>query len=201
MNMRSAFMASAAAAFLAVSAHGQVTQVGEFTGDLSENFENIAPPGTFNGVIFGGSATMMDNLAGNPVITTVLTDTTNNLFAYDGSFMGLVPTGWTTFTFDTPIIKFGGYIAHLTAAGTSGSISFYDDSNALIYAEALDVQYNTWAWHGWESDTPISKIVVSMNETPGAVAVFDNLELTFVPAPGAAALLAIGACGVRRRRR
>jgi hypothetical protein len=186
----------------ATSAVGaQVTPIGEFVGDATETFENIGPPGTFSGAIFGGDALMQDVLAGNPVITFNLSDGVNNLFAYDGTFMGLSPTGWTSFTFDTPVVKFGGFFAHLTSSNPTSSISFFDETGGLIEAQTLSVVYNEWNWFGWESDTPIGSIVINIAETPGATGVYDNLQITYVPAPGALALLAVGACVSRRRRR
>lgn len=201
-QIQSVLVIGAALAAPAAVAHAAVTPVGPFVGDLSENFENIAPPGSFPGQIFGGNALMRDTLAGDPVITFVLSNgiTGDSLFAYDGAYMGLSPTGWTRFTFDTPIYRFGGYFAHLYIDPPPGTISFFDERGGLLETLTHAPQYGTWNWFGWESDTPIGSILVNTGPFPGVTAVYDNLEISYVPAPGALALLALGACLQRRRR-
>lgn len=187
--------------FASASAQAAVMSIAQFIGDASETFENIAPPGPWPGAIFGGAATMSDAFAGNPVITFNLSDGTNNLVAYDGTFMGLTPTGWTHFDFDTPVARFGGFFAHETASNPGGTITFYDENGGTIDSQALNIEYNTWNWFGWESDTPIKSIDIHTGPNPGATAVYDNLEITYAPAPGALALLGACACFSRRRRR
>lgn len=189
--------------FLASTTNAAVLSIAEFVGDASETFENIAPPGSWPGDIFEGAGLMRDRLAGDPVITFNLSDFDNNLPAYDGTFMGLTPTGWTNFEFDTPVSRFGGYFGHLTVADPLGSISFYDDEGGLIETQSLDVVYNEWNWFGWESDEPIKRIEINTGPNPGMVGVYDNLQIAYAstPAPGAFALLGLGGLVSRRRRR
>jgi hypothetical protein len=187
---------------VAGTAHAAISTIGEFTGDATETFENIGPPQPYPGgmSIFGGDAVFNDTFTNAPWITPNLTDFSNELFAYDGAFMGLAPTGVVTFQFDTPILQFGGFFGHLSQGVSGGSISFLDDEGATIETLPFDLGYNQWSWFGWESDTPISGIAMSTGANPGFTTVYDNLQISHVPAPGALALLAIGGCMCRRRR-
>lgn len=184
---------------VATSAQAAVFSIAEFLGDATETFENIAPPGNWPGDIFEGAALMRDTLAGDPVITFNLSDFQNNLPAYDGTFMGLTPTGWTRFTFDTPVERFGGYFAHLTQSNPGGTITFFDDEGGTIETQPLNVVYNQWNWFGWQSDEPIKSILINTGPNPGTTGVYDNLQISYVPAPGALGLF--GACAVLMRRR
>jgi len=183
------------------SAMADVTPIGEFTGDAFEGFENIAPPGPFDGTVFGGQATMEDEFA-DPVIATNFFsgDGEVQLFPYDGNFMGLSPTGWTTFTFDTPVTQFGGFFGQVNDF-PSDAVTFFDEQGQEIDSIDFDLPVGEWTWHGWESDVPIASIEILAGENPTLTTVYDNLQVTFVPAPGALALLAVGACAPRRRRR
>lgn len=184
------------------AAAADVTPIDPFTGDAIETFEAIGPPAPYDGPmpIFGGGATMDDNFT-DPWIVTSLSDPDNTLFPFDGNFMGLTPTGWTVFEFQTPVTRFGGYFGHLTLELAAGDVTFYDGDGAVIDSVDHDVPYNEWTWRGWESDEPISRIEFHTGANPGVPSVFDNLQVAYVPAPGALALLAIGAIRSRRRRR
>lgn len=201
-SMEATMMAGLVGVALSCTAGAQVTSIGEFTGDAIETFEAIGPANPYPGGIdiFGGQGAFDDNFT-DPWITANLSDSDNTLFAYDGAFMGLAPTGWTLFTFDTPVVKFGGFFAHLSQGDPTGSVTFLDEQGGTIDAVGVTLLYNEWSWFGWESDTPIASITFNTGETPGVPTVYDNLQVTYVPAPGAVALLAIGACGARRRRR
>jgi hypothetical protein len=93
--------------------------------------------------------------------------------------MGLNPTGWTVIQFDTPALRFGGYIGAVNEAD-GGSVTFYDGEGAVIATLPLTIPYGDWAWRGWESDTPFSRVVIHPSANPGTTTVFDDLEVTFV---------------------
>lgn len=192
-----------AAAGLVSSAGAQVTGIGPFVGDAYEGFEGIAPPGSVPGPvpIFGGSATMTDAFAGNVIITTNLISflTNEEIFPWNGNLMGMAVTGFATFVFDTPATAFGGYIGTVDVL-SGGTISFYDESDALIQTLSMALPVNDWQWWGWSSDTPFRRVSIAANVNPGTPVVFDDMQVSFVPAPASASLLLAGALIARRRR-
>ena len=193
-----------AAAGLVSSAGAQVSAIGPFTGDAYEGFEGIAPPGSVTGPvdIFSGEGTVNDQFAGILVIASNLVSfvTNEEIFPYNGNLMGLSVTGFSTFTFDTPATEFGGYFG--TADNLSnGTISFYDESDSLIQTVPMELPLNDWQWWGWSSTTPFSRVSIAGNTNPGTPIVFDDLQVSFVPAPASATLLAAGGLLAVRRRR
>jgi len=200
---RTAAIVCAAAGFASV-AGAQVTGIGPFTGDGYEGFEGIAPPGSVPGPvdIFSGDATVNDQFAGILVIASNLVSfvTNEEIFPYNGNLMGLSVTGFTEFTFDTPATDFGGYFG--TADNLSnGTISFYDESNALIETVSMELPLNDWQWWGWSSSTPFSRVSIAGNVNPGSPIVFDDLRVNYVPAPAGSVVLALGGVIALRRRR
>lgn len=195
-----ALLAGAIASCLTLTASASVVEIGEFVGDVFENFEGIAAPGPIAGgmPIFGGTATF-DDFYSDPWITTVLSSPDINIFAYDGNYMGLAPTGWTRWTFETPVYKFGGYFA-TTFQGADGRVRFLDDQGNEIDTLAFSTEAGQWSWHGWQSTVGIAVIEIQSDVNPGLITVFDNMQASMVPAPGAMTLLVLGFGFTRRRR-
>lgn len=204
MNVqRVAFLA--AAALVAGAAHADVTPIGEFTGEFWENFEDIAPPGGYGGAmnIFGGAGTVADTLANTVVIaTSVASADTNweNVYPYNGFLMGLTPTGWTRFTFNTPVMQFGGYFGS-AAIQSGGTVTFRDEEGTVLTTLPISIPEMEWNWHGWQSDVPIGSVEIHSSASPGLPLVFDDLQASVVPAPGSLALLAFAGVAASRRRR
>ncbi len=183
------------------SAGADVTAIGPFTGDASEGFENIIPPGPYAGPMpIFGSADTIDDFYTDPWIATVLSGGGYELYPYNGNLMGLTPTGWTVFDFDTPVLKFGGYMGTVNA-GPPGDVTFFDNEGVVIETQAFSLPQGDWAWRGWESDVPVGSILIHTGANPGFTGVYDDLQVSYVPEPGAAALLAIGAALTIWRRR
>lgn len=178
--------AVAIAASPAAIAIAEVTPIDPFTGEAFETFEAIAPPGGVPGPvdIFGGQGTANDTLANTLVIAANLISfvTEEEIFAWNGNFMGLYPTGWTTYTFDQPAYSFGGYIGTADEL-TGGTARFYDESGALIEQLDFNLPLNDWAWYGWTSDVPFSKVEFQGDATPGKPVVYDDLQVSFTPPP------------------
>lgn len=202
MTQTSALTAALTASLaLAASATANVTEIGEFTGDVFEGFEAIGPPAPWDGPmpIFGGAATFDDEFT-DPWIATSLSGGDNvTVLPYDGNLMGLAPTGWSRFNFSTPIVQFGGFFA-TTMQAAGGRANFYGEDGELIESFDLEVSVGEWGWHGWESSEPIFSIELHTAKNPGTTTVYDNLQMTFLPAPGALTVLAFAAAGTRRRR-
>lgn len=183
------------------SASADIVPIAPFTGEAGETFENIIPPGPYSGPmpVFSGAATMDDEFT-DPWIAFSLSGGGFDLFPYDGNLMGLTPTGWTVFDFDTPVLRFGGYFGIVNLA-SGGTVTFLDDGGSVIETQAFDLPQAEWVWRGWESDVPIGSVVVHAGANPGITTVFDNMQLSYVPEPGTLALLtlAAGAAALRRR--
>jgi hypothetical protein len=180
-----------------------VTPVGEFTGDLSEGFENIFPPGGYPGPIplFGGEATMDDTLAHFCVIAFVWSNPNlGEVFPYNGNLMGGTVAGSTIFEFQTPVKSFGGF---LTTVGfdPGGSVVFRDVQGATIDTLSATIEPLLWTWQGWTSDVPIGSIEVIGAGVPGFSTIYDDLQVSFVPAPGSLGALIVGVGLASRRRR
>ncbi len=172
----------AATTSAAVSA--AVTPTDPFTGDAFETFEAIAPPGGVPGPveILGGAGTFNDTLANNLIITVNLISflTNEEIFAWNGNFMGCSVTGWTTYTFDEPAYSFGGYIGTVDEVA-GGTVRFYDEGGALIEQLDFNLPLNEWAWYGWSSDVPFTKVEFQGDPTPGKPVVYDDLQVSFTP--------------------
>lgn len=204
--MRQSIVTTAiATAFASASvAIADVTPIGEFTGVHSESFENIGSPGGLPGPvsIFGGAGTANDAFANTLVLATSVSSADTDwvqFFPYNGFLMGLTPTGHAVFEFETPVTEFGGFFGS-AAIHSGGSILFRDEAGGEIDSFDFNVTALEWGWQGWQSDTPIASIEIAASANPGAPLVFDDLQITPIPAPGALALLVLGATVQRRRR-
>ena len=58
-----------------------------------------------------------------------------------------------------------------------------------------------WQWNGWESDTPISRIVVTGNGIINGFLWYENMQIDLVPTPSAIAFFGVAAICRRRKRR
>ncbi len=177
-----------------------VEPIAPFIGEGSEGFESIIPPGPYSGPmpIFEGAGTI-DDYYTDPWIAWSLFGSGYEMYPYEGGNMGLTPTGWTVFTFDPPVRQFGGYFGTVNDV-SGGTATFYDAGGALIEVEAFDIPQAHWTWSGWYSDVPFASLVVQTNMYPGATGVYDAMQLSYVPEPGALALLVGGVALLLRRR-
>mgnify|MGYP001361004135 CR=1 FL=1 len=203
--MRNGTIVLTSIAALAAGAHAQVVAIDEFIGEHSEGFENIGPIGpmpTGPAAILGGAGTVTDALANFLMIAISVysfpTDT--NLYAYDGNLFGGSVTGWAVFEFETPVTQFGGFFATPDNA-SGGSVVFYSDEGDILASQSIALPLGEWTWFGWQSSVGIGRIEFFGNGDPSIALGFDNLQISYVPAPGAAAALAVAGLCARRRRR
>ena len=203
MNLRGSLLVGLVAIVLgSAAASADVIPIGQFSGDMFEGFEAIGSPGGYPGPfeIFDGQAVMDDDLAHTVMIAYSLYSgiTEESIYPYNGNLMGGLPTGWGYIEFDTPVVDFGGYIG--TADNLTGTtFTFKDDAGAVIDTLPVTLTLAEWTWCGWHSDTPIARIEILGNTSPGLGLTFDDLRAN-VPEPTSLSLLVIGV-GLARRRR
>jgi len=191
----------ALAVSIAGAATAAVNPIAPFVGGMREplNFTNTRI--SADQPIFGGAAHLVSH-DGNTYIHLLLGDTFNgvNVSPRTGSYI----LGWTEgpgiFLFNPPVTQFGAYWAN--NSGTNGATaSFFAADNSLLGTQpATDPSGGTWTWNGWQSTTPISRIVVSSTGVLNGFIWFDDLEAT-VPAPASVALPALSFAWLNRRRR
>lgn len=191
-------------AMLAMSAAADISTINPFIGEHFETFELIGMPGSVLGdvPIFDGHATLTDELA-NQVIAAINLNsflTGETIFAYNGNFMGGLPTGWGVIEFSQGAYDFGGYIGTADIL-SGGNVSFFDVNDQLIETVSLDLPLNQWEWYGWHSDTAFHKVVIHGGANPSLPIVLDDLQVNFVPAPSGIAALGFAGLALARRRR
>ncbi len=180
--MSRSLLMALASGMLVGAASADVTPIGPFTGEQFEDFENLQPPGGYPGpfTILSGHATINDQLANTFVFATVVSSANTNwvpFYPYDGFLMGLIPTGWTVLTFDPPVKRFGGYFGS-SGLQSAGTITFKDAGSNVLSSGPLTINAQEWAWYGWQSDVPISRIEYLSSGNPGNTVVFDNLTIS-----------------------
>lgn len=187
---------------LAAGAYAAVTPIGEFNGDLSEGFEAIYSPGAYPGPIpiFGGFATLDDNIAHTIVISYVWQGGGGVVYPYNGNLFSGAVVGTEIFTFSTPIQQFGGFF---TTVGpiADGTIIFRDEFGAAIDTLPMTITPAEWGWQGWSSSIPFKSIEIIGNNVPGISTQLDDLQLSYVPEPSTLGLIALGLGSLFGRRR
>ena len=196
--------AVAALSFVAFPGVGfaDITPIGPFTGQYSEplNFSNTNI--SASQPIFGGRA-RLDSHNGQTLIHLLLGSTLSGdpVTPRTGQYI----LGWTegpgVFVFTTPIVKFGSYWNNNSGV-SNATVKFYDSGNVLVGMQTAitPAPGNVWVWNGWESTTPVSRMVVEGSGVLNGFLWFDDLEITQVPGPGGAVVLALGVLMRRWRR-
>lgn len=202
--MKHAALTIAIAGGLVTAASGEVSAIDPFLGEHFETFELIGPPGSVLGQVpvFDDTATLTDELANQVVVAINLTSflTEEVIFAWNGNFMGGLPTGWGVLEFDQGAYDFGGYFGTVDEL-SGGNVSFFDANDQLIETVDMQLGLNEWTWFGWHSDQAFTKVVIHGGTNPGPPIVMDDLQVNYTPAPGALAMLGLAGVAASRRRR
>jgi len=90
-------------------------------------------------------------------------------------------SGFSVYTFDVPVQKFGGYFASNAPGPPSGTARFYDALDQLIDSADITIAPGcAWTWSGWEALAPIiSRVEVVSDSFGGAFIQMDDMEIAF----------------------
>lgn len=195
---------AAAAILLAstVASFAGVTAIPEFTGNLSEGFENVAPPGGQPTplTVLNGMATMDDQLAHFNVIAFSWQGPSGSFGPYNGNLFEGSVAGSTLITFTTPMSQFGGFF---TTSGTlpDGQAVFRDAAGTILGTVPMSITPVEWNWQGWTSSTPFTSVELISANSPGIGMQADDLQVTFAPEPASIGLVALSALALAPRAR
>ncbi len=186
-----------------------ITAVGPFVGDLSENFSSF--PGGTGGLtsldIFGGEVTLFRGEGGSVKIE-FSSERGGDLVVPRSSPVMLGQFGVMEWTFHTPISQFGGYFEN-NSRFDDIVISMYGANNQLIgtVSAHAPAAAQAWTWNGWHSDTPIHRLTTAGNDVVflNGFVWFDDMEITFatIPEPSVGLpilLISLAAMGWNRKR-
>jgi hypothetical protein len=162
---------------------GVITPVGPFTGEKSEGFDTqvIGDPfpvcvedRVFNDQAdlcsTGGCAHITPGWAFGCVIGP------NNTPRLYGSC-----DGFSIYTFDVPVVQFGGYFGSNVVPAPTATASLYDPNDDLIGTVDITIAPNcAWTWNGWSvSGTSISRVEVVSSVFGGAFVMMDDMEILY----------------------
>jgi len=177
---------------------GGIVPIGPFVGTNSENFNNTGVEGaTQTLTVFGGLATIQ-NLTAGGALKVEMSSSLDGVLETPRSPPWMVgQLGIAQWTFAQPVSEFGGYFAN-NSRFPDAVVDFYDVSGSLIGELNATIPNAplTWTWNGWQSDTPIGKIMITGNDAGflHGFIWYDDFELTVtstvVPEPASWALLA-----------
>lgn len=125
------------------------------------------------------------------------------IYAYEGShFQGDAGCLGYTFNFATPTDAFGAYFGSL-AVVAGGTAEIFDQTGASMGVFPIQGPSTTWKWDGWRGTdgTLFSKVKITPSNPFGGFLMVDAAATGLVPAPCAAATLALGLVMASRRRR
>ena len=179
-----------------------LVSTGPFTGDKSETFSSFGGgAGGYSSLdIFDGDVTIT-NLTDGGAVKIEFSST----LIFQGRSDTVVPRSFPVFmgqigimewTFHQPVSAFGGYFEN-NSFEDDVLFDFYDRNGALIDSVVASNPWaaDRWTWNGWESDTPIHRIVSTGNNATllNGFVWYDDMEIRFstVPEPGSLTLAGI----------
>ena len=202
------FCTSSAVAIAAIclamnsTAQADIVAIDPFTGTANDTFDqynNVMALQTLE--VFGELGTI-SNLTEDGAIKVEWSSSFNGDLVSPISGMMMGQLGIAQWDFNTPIIRFGGWWENNSGADDA-IVEFFDiDQNLIgVMNAAVDVDAQQWQWNGWQSDTPISSIVVTGHGIINGFLWYENIQIDLVPTPGALALIGIAGVFVPRRRK
>ena len=187
---------------LSYEAKADIIAIGPFTGSATDTFNqynSVMAVQTLD--VFGGLGTI-SNLTEDGAIKVEWSSNFGGDLVTPISGMMMGQLGIGQWDFNTPVTRFGGWWENNSGADDA-TLEFYDVNNVLIGEMIANVSVSAqqWQWNGWESDTPISRIVVTGNGIINGFLWYENMQIDLVPTPGALALFCLAGLRGRRRRR
>lgn len=185
------------------SLQAQVTPIGPFTGTVTEGF-NVFPfnPSYQSYSVFGpqGLASNIYIPGGALKYEANSTRGGDTVVPHTGvTFGGQI--GVSQWTFPQPLASFGAYWEN-NSRFNDAVATFYDTNNTLIATLTVNIPKDAqdWTWNGWQFDTPVSKFIITGNDTVffGGFIWWDDATATFatVAVPEPASWMLLGAIGL-----
>jgi len=190
-------------------AFAQISDIGAFSGALSEGFEGFPNYGN------GGFYTTQSIMGGGATIDTLgngqMAVYQPGVADFGLGFKGLAqvnsgqkangqdygPNMKFNITFANEVMRFGGYWNMADVWEHDMDVYFYDGSGNLLGSRNIKGPSDTrMYWSGWSSNVGIKEVVFV-----GDYIVMDDLQADLVPEPATLAALGLGAVALIRRRR
>lgn len=185
---RPAVLTTALVLLVASAASSQIVTIpAPFVGTDTEGFETQVLPAPFPPCVvdrvFNSKADLCGSAMSGAHITTGWSFMCVIQERSGSRFFGMASGGgYAIYTFDAPIIRFGGYF------GTNGSpgdvtVRFYDSGGMLLGLETPSVPADcNWYWHGWETTgAGIKSIEVENSEHNGTHVMMDDMVISDAP--------------------
>ena len=162
---------------------GAITPIGPFTGDESEGFFSQVIGDPFPTCVEDRVFNDMGDLCSSGGCAHITTSWGFNCVIFPNDTPRLYGScdGFSIYTFDMPITKFGGYFGSNAPGNPSGTASFYDPDDVLIDTVDITIAPDcAWTWSGWEiSGTSVSKVEIVSDVFGGAFIQMDDMEISF----------------------
>ena len=162
-----------------------LSRVAPFTGSASEGFDHLGISGAQQRIsIFGKTATVSNRTAGG-ALKVERSSSLNGVLVTprSGPFM-LGQLGISEWVFKAPVTRFGAYFQN-NSRFDDAIVDFYDVNNSLMGSMTASVpkSLRAWTWNGWQSELPISRVVVTGNDAGflHGFIWFDDVQLTAAP--------------------
>lgn len=186
---------------ISLPAWAQVTPIGPFTGSVLEGF-NVFPfdPSYQQYSIFGGQG-LVKNIHPSGALKYEANSTRggDTVVPHTGvTFGGQI--GISEWTFTQPLSRFGAYWEN-NSRFDDAVATFYDVSNHLIATLTVNdpKAAQAWTWNGWQFDTPVSRFVITGNDTDffGGFIWYDDATAVFaVAVPEVSSVIMLGSCAL-----
>jgi hypothetical protein len=178
----------AALGVLPAARGGLITSIGPFQGALSDDFSSYSQGARQDQTIMGGAATVHNITPGGALKMEFSSSLGGRLVLPHSPPLMLGQLGVSEWDFNTPLLQFGGYFAN-NSRFDDARVDFFDVNGGLIGSVTATVPKaktpQDWTWNGWQSDTPISRLVITGNDTAffSGFIWFDDMQANPVPEP------------------
>jgi hypothetical protein len=180
---------------------GTITPIGPFAGEKSEGFDTQVIgdpfPACVEDRVFNDQADLCST--GECAHITPGWIFSCTIFPHDTPMLYGSCSGWSVYTFDEPIVRFGGYFGSNASGPPPATASFYDADDNLIGTVDVTIAPNcAWTWGGWElSGSPATRVEVVGSDTwGGAFVMMDDMEIVFADDGGGGGVPATTDVGV-----